>query len=167
MLYYGGDVLQVRVPLCFQAEFHPVVPVFGLQPAIHCCSNNRDPCSVEVTSNIVYGARFTCLQDCCQGKGKVVKKLDINKVSGTQLWPKLRTATSAMEFSTPVMYATMRGPVWGALWMSAKPFKRCLTVQDCDLLAIHVDQTTVDLLSGITPAHANCMSISRCITHIL
>ena len=30
MLYYGGDVLQVRVPLCFQAEFHPVVPVFGL-----------------------------------------------------------------------------------------------------------------------------------------
>jgi hypothetical protein len=65
-----GAVEQVRVPPGIAAKLEPVVPVSRLAAVVHCCSCNRLPSSVDVTSEIRAGVRGTRRQDCCCGRGK-------------------------------------------------------------------------------------------------
>jgi hypothetical protein len=65
---------EVRVVSGIGAEFHPCVPVFGLELVIHCCSGNCCPASVDVTSEIFLGIRGTSFQDSDCGSGKREEK---------------------------------------------------------------------------------------------
>jgi hypothetical protein len=158
-------MLDVWVASGIGAVLEPVVPVFGLKPVIHHCRCNRVPRSVKVTSDVVSGIRCTCFQYCCcNGKGKRLVECWRKTAFGTRFWPKLRDATSAMEFSTPAMEATVRGPTWEACCMAASPCSSCPAVGELDLLAMRAIQATVGMLSDSTPAQTNCISTSWCST---
>ena len=60
--------------------------------------------------------------------------------------PKLRDVTSAMEFSTPVMEATVSGPACDARWMSASPLSRSPAVWVCALYSMCVEHATVGVI---------------------
>jgi hypothetical protein len=57
-----GRVGKVGIAPGVATEFEPQVPVFGLKAVVHCCSGNRLPSSVEVTSKICFGIRCTSRQ---------------------------------------------------------------------------------------------------------
>ena len=74
LLYGGGAVLHVIIPLRVQAEFHPLVPFFGLYPVNHCCSGNRVPYSIKFTTDVISEIKCTCFQYFFCDKGKVLEK---------------------------------------------------------------------------------------------
>ena len=85
-------------------------------------------------------------------------------MSGTRLLPKLRDATSAMDFSNLSIDATVRGPDWDALWMDSRPLKICPPVWDCTFLEMRFNHDTLCVLSDSTPAQENFISTSCCST---
>jgi hypothetical protein len=58
-----GTSEQVGVLSGIAAKLEPRIPVFRLDTVIHCCSGNRLPSSVDVTSEVGAGIRCTSRQD--------------------------------------------------------------------------------------------------------
>ena len=85
-------------------------------------------------------------------------------MSGTRFYPNLRDATPDMDFSTPDMKATLRGPDCNVRWTAASTLSRCTGVWDCSLSGMHASHASVGVLSDSTPDLANCISTSLCST---
>jgi hypothetical protein len=83
LLDWFGGVKEVWVSAGIGAELEPGVPIFCLKLVIHCCSGNRFPPSVEITSEVVAGVRCTSCQDKFCGRGKRELKWVRNRGSGT------------------------------------------------------------------------------------
>jgi hypothetical protein len=158
LLDWLGAVKQVRVPPGIAAKLEPVVPVSRLAAVVHCCSCNRLPSSVDVTSEIRAGVRGTRRQDCCCGRGKRSVKWVRNATS--QVISKLRDATSAMSLSLPAMDPMVSGPACTARWKAARPRRSRPAVGAWEWSAMRVVHATVGVLSDHTPVRTYQRSTS-------
>ena len=86
-------------------------------------------------------------------------------MSGTRFCPNIQDATSAMEFSTPEMEATVSGPVCDAYWTAVSPLSRRPNMWDFALSAMRVNHATVVLLSDRTTYFEIFISTSLCRTN--
>jgi hypothetical protein len=59
--FVGVD--EVWVAMCVGTKFKPVVPIFGADLIIHCCSGNHFAASVKITSEVITGVSCTSFQD--------------------------------------------------------------------------------------------------------